>query len=105
MNFGTWVDVEGTYFDTTHFANCLRQFPFQGGGCYYLEGKVDVDFSFPSIVIQRMEKLPFIPDPRYEDETTHRYKIHKQIREDVSTTHRAPYPTEQEIGLPRHKMH
>jgi hypothetical protein len=28
MYFGTWIDYEGTYFDTVHF-------PFQGGG-YYL---------------------------------------------------------------------
>ena len=27
---------------------------------------------------------------------------HQQIKEDVSSTHRAPYPSES--GLPRHKM-
>jgi DNA polymerase-3 subunit alpha/error-prone DNA polymerase len=104
MNFGTWIDAEGEYFDTTHFVDCLNKYPFQGGGCYLLQGKVDVDFSFPSVVVERMAKLPFIPDPRYDDDPGHSYKVHKQMREDVSTTHRAPYPSESEIGLPRHKM-
>jgi DNA polymerase-3 subunit alpha/error-prone DNA polymerase len=29
MFFGTWVDHEGTYFDTTHFSDNLLQYPFQ----------------------------------------------------------------------------
>lgn len=104
MNFGTWIDVNGEYFDTTHFAAVLRQFPFLGGGCYLLEGKVDVDFSFPSIIIERMKKLPFISDPRYEGDKERMFKVHGKIREDFSTTHRAPYPSDSEIGLPRTKM-
>ncbi|WP_398456061.1 DNA polymerase III subunit alpha [Sphingobacterium thalpophilum] len=31
MYFGTWIDVNGDYFDTAHFANCLEKYPFQGG--------------------------------------------------------------------------
>ena len=104
MNFGTWIDPDGEYFDTTHFADCLSQFPFRGGGCYLLQGKVDVDFGFPSIVIEKMAKLPFVADPRYEDDEDKRYRVHQHIKEDVSTTHRAPYPGENEIGLPRHRM-
>ncbi len=68
MNFGTWIDSEGGYFDTTHFADCLTRYPFQGGGCYLLLGKVDVDFGFPTIVIEKMAKLPFVADPRYGDD-------------------------------------
>jgi DNA polymerase III alpha subunit len=104
MNFGTWIDPDGNYFDTTHFANCLKAYPFHGGGCYLLQGRVDVDFGFPSLVIEKMAKLPFIADPRYEDDKEKKFKIHQTIQEDVSTTHRAPYPSENEIGLPRHKM-
>ncbi len=104
MNFGTWIDPDGSYFDTTHFAKCLKEYPFLGGGCYLLQGRVDVDFGFPSLVIEKMAKLKFIPDPRYEDDKEKRYKIHEHIKEDISTTHRAPYPSEHEIGLPRHKM-
>ncbi|MDZ4757374.1 MAG: DNA polymerase III subunit alpha [Bacteroidota bacterium] len=104
MNFGTWIDAEGGYFDTTHFADSLARYPFKGGGCYLLLGKVDIDFGFASIVIEKMAKLPFVPDPRYEDDKDMSYKVHQQMREDISTTHRAPYPTESEIGLPRFKM-
>jgi DNA polymerase-3 subunit alpha/error-prone DNA polymerase len=104
MNFATWIDAEGEYFDTTHFADCLERFPFLGGGCYLLLGKVDVDYGFPSIVIERMAKLPFVADPRYSDDPDQKKKIQERMREDVSVTHRAPYPSESEINLPRHKM-
>jgi DNA polymerase-3 subunit alpha/error-prone DNA polymerase len=82
MYFGTWVDTEGEYFDTGHFTKSLEKYPFQGGGCY----------------------LPFISDPRYSNTSDRQYKVHQQIREDVSMTHRAPYPQEHQINLPRHKM-
>jgi DNA-directed DNA polymerase III PolC len=104
MNFGTWIDKEGTFFDTAHFADCLRAFPFQGGGCYLILGKVQVEYGFPTITVLKMAKLPFVADPRFADDKDLRQKIHDQINEDVSLTHRAPYPSEQEIGLPRFKM-
>jgi len=105
MYFGTWIDVEGTFFDTAHFSDCLKQYPFLGGGCYLLLGAVEVDYHFPTITVQKMAKMPFIPDPRYSvsDEKRH-YMAHQNLREDVSMTHRAPYPQEHEIGLPRHRM-
>ena len=104
MFFGTWIDNEGDYFDTAHFADSLKQYPFQGGGCYLLFGKVEVDFHFPTVTILKMAKMPFIPDPRYAHTNQKQYAVHEQIREDVSYTQRAPYPQEHEIGLPRHKM-
>ena len=104
MFFGTWVDVEGNYFDTAHFADCLKKYPFQGGGCYLLLGTVAVDYHFPTITIQKMAKLPFIADPRFSNSDKRQFTAHQNIREDVSMTQRAPYPQEHEIGLPRHKM-
>lgn len=104
MYFGTWVDVEGTYFDTAHFPDCLQTYPFQGGGCYLLLGRVEVDFSFPTITITKMAKMPFIPDPRFAADEKRAFDVHRQIREDVSMTHRKPYPQEHEIGLPRHRL-
>ncbi|MBL7867374.1 MAG: DNA polymerase III subunit alpha [Flavobacterium lindanitolerans] len=103
MFFGTWIDLDGNYFDTAHFSDCLKQYPFQGGGCYLLLGTVEVDYHFPTITIQKMAKMPFIPDPRYSH-SDKRFDAQKNIREDVSMTHRAPYPQEHEIGLPRYKM-
>ncbi|KLT68856.1 DNA polymerase III subunit alpha [Flavobacterium sp. ABG] len=104
MYFGTWVDNEGTYFDTAHFPDSLIQYPFQGGGCYLLLGTVEVDYHFPTITINKMAKMPFIPDPRYSDSKEHQFKTQNQIKEDVSNTHRKPYPQEHEIHLPRHRM-
>ncbi|BDU25157.1 DNA polymerase III subunit alpha [Flavobacterium sp. GSB-24] len=103
MYFGTWIDNEGAYFDTAHFPDSLTHFPFQGGGCYLLLGTVEIDYHFPTITIHKMAKMPFIADPRYMD-AKDQFKTQQLIREDVSTTHRQPYPQEHEINLPRHRM-
>ncbi|RXM41846.1 DNA polymerase III subunit alpha [Flavobacterium sp. YO64] len=103
MYFGTWIDHEGTYFDTAHFPDSLEKYPFQGGGCYLLLGNVEVDYHFPTITIIKMAKMPFIPDPRYMD-AKDQYKTQSQIKEDISLTHRKPYPQAHEINLPRHRM-
>jgi DNA polymerase-3 subunit alpha len=66
MNFGTWLDVSGHFFDTLHFPNTLRQYPFKGRGIYRLAGEVTNDFGVYSIAVLQMEKIPYIPDPRYE---------------------------------------
>jgi DNA-directed DNA polymerase III PolC len=104
MYFGTWIDANGEFFDTAHFTDSLAKYPFQGGGCYLLLGNVEVDYHFPTITITKMAKMPFIGDPRYSNDNDRQFKVHGQIREDVSMTHRAPYPQEHEINLPRHKM-
>ncbi len=65
MNFGTMTDVEGQFFDTVHFPPSLAAFPFQGKGCYLIQGKVVEDFGFPSLEVSRMAKLPYVRDSRY----------------------------------------
>ncbi|MEL6922821.1 MAG: DNA polymerase III subunit alpha [Bacteroidota bacterium] len=65
MNFGTWLDAEGQYFDTTHFPPILKRFPFRGKGFYRLTGVVVSDFGHLSIDVQRMQRLPYIGDERY----------------------------------------
>ena len=104
MFFGTWIDVEGNFFDTAHFADCLQKYPFQGGGCYLLLGQVEVDYHFPTITISKMAKMSFIADPRYASTEEKRFETQSQIKEDVSMTQRKPYPQEHEINLPRYKM-
>lgn len=104
MYFGTWIDAEGELFDTAHFTGSLKEYPFQGGGCYLLLGTVEVDYHFPTITISKMAKMPFISDPRYANADERQFKVHEQIKEDVSMTHRKPYPQEHEINLPRYKM-
>ncbi|WP_080779301.1 DNA polymerase III subunit alpha [Chryseobacterium phocaeense] len=104
MYFGTWIDVNGDYFDTAHFPDSLDEYPFQGGGCYLLLGTVEVDYHFPTVTIHKMAKIPMIPDPRYAYDQEKQYDIHGKIREDVSMTSRKPYPQAHEIGLPRQKF-
>lgn len=104
MYFGTWIDAEGDFFDTAHFTGSLKEYPFQGGGCYLLLGNVEVDYHFPTITVTKMAKMPFIPDPRYSNTDERQFTAHEKIKEDVSMTHRAPYPQEHEINLPRQKM-
>jgi len=65
MSFGTWLDEEGQFFDTTHFPPCLARYPFRGKGIYAIRGKVVEDFGFPSLDVIRMERLPFVKDGRY----------------------------------------
>jgi DNA polymerase-3 subunit alpha len=65
MNFGTWIDVEGYFFDTTHFPPALARYPFRGRGCYLILGKIVEDFGFPSIEVYKMEMLPYVKDGRY----------------------------------------
>ena len=103
MYFGTWIDNEGTYFDTVHFPDNLLQYPFLGGGCYLLLGIVEVDYHFPTVTISKMAKMPFVPDPRYMD-SSDQYKTQNQIKEDVSNTQREPYPQEHQINLPRFRI-
>ncbi len=65
MNFGTWIDCNGKFFDTTHFPPSLARYPFKGKGCYLITGTVVEDFGFPSLEVDKMEKLPYIKDDRY----------------------------------------
>ncbi len=97
MNFGTFIDFEGNYFDTTHFPDNLKKFPFKGSGCYLLLGTVVVDYGFPSIEIIKMEKLPLVADPRYSDSERDSYEVFKNVKVDHSKTHRAPYPSKKEV--------
>lgn len=104
MYFGTWIDVEGQYFDTAHFPDSLKKFPFKEGGIYLLKGIVEVDYHFPTVTIIRMAKMPLITDPRYSMDEQKSKEMEHSLREDVSMTYRNPYPQEHEINLPRTKM-
>ncbi len=65
MNFGCFIDPEGNYFDTTHFPQSLKQYPFKGAGTYLIRGKVVEEFGYPSLEVEKMVKLPVKPDKRY----------------------------------------
>jgi DNA-directed DNA polymerase III PolC len=59
MQFGTFVDHTGEFFDTVHFPPSLRKYPFRGPGIYLLLGKVVEEFGFPSVEIEKMARLPY----------------------------------------------
>ena len=65
MSFGTWLDEQGKYFDTTHFPPVLERYPLKGKGMYLLHGKVTTDFAFASLEVESLEKLPYRKDARY----------------------------------------
>jgi len=64
MHFGTFVDVKGEFFDTTHFPDSLRRYPFRGHGIYLILGKVVTEFGYASIEVEKLAKLPLQGDPR-----------------------------------------
>jgi len=65
MNFGCFIDHEGQFFDTVHFSGSLGKYPFRGSGTYLMLGKVTEDFGFHQLEVEKMAKLPVVPDPRY----------------------------------------
>lgn len=65
MHFGTFLDHTGEFFDTVHFPDIARAYPFKGRGVYLLLGRVVEEFGFPSVEVTRMAKLPLMADPRY----------------------------------------
>ncbi|MFT6828811.1 MAG: DNA polymerase III alpha subunit, partial [Roseivirga sp.] len=71
MQFGTWLDREGYFLDTTHFPPMVAKYPFRGRGIYELVGKVVEEFDFLSLEMIAMRKLEYIHDPRLALESRH----------------------------------
>jgi DNA polymerase-3 subunit alpha len=65
MEFGTWIDTEGHFFDTTHFHLSNQKNKFTGKGIYLIKGKVTLDFDFPNIEVIAMKRLPIVKDQRF----------------------------------------
>jgi hypothetical protein len=65
MHFGTFFDCKGQFFDTVHFPQVAKKFPFRGYGIYLITGKVVEEFGFASLEVERMEKLPIKKDSRF----------------------------------------
>jgi len=65
MHFGTFFDKDGEFFDTVHFPQSSKQYPFRGRGVYLMKGKIVEEFGFPSIEVEKMAKLPLVKDRRY----------------------------------------
>ncbi len=66
MHFATFLDDRGEMFDTTHFPETLKKYPFRGHGIYLLLGKVAEEFGYASLEVEKMAKMPLRQDPRDE---------------------------------------
>jgi error-prone DNA polymerase len=66
MHFGCFLDVRGEFFDTVHFPDSLKKYPFTGYGVYLIEGKVVQEFDYPSVEVHKLARLPYKADPRME---------------------------------------
>ncbi|MBM3404114.1 MAG: DNA polymerase III subunit alpha [Bacteroidetes bacterium] len=64
MHFGTFLDVQGEFFDTVHFPNTLKAYPFRGNGIYLIYGEITQEFDFSSLTVEKMAKMPIRKDPR-----------------------------------------
>ncbi|MFZ4520658.1 MAG: DNA polymerase III subunit alpha [Bacteroidales bacterium] len=64
MHFGTFIDVNGRFFDTVHFPKTVTAYPFRGDGVYLVKGKIVEEFGFPSMNVEKMAKMPLKGDPR-----------------------------------------
>jgi DNA polymerase III alpha subunit len=64
MHFGTFIDVNGHFFDTVHFPKTVTDYPFRGDGVYLVKGKIVEEFGFPSMNVEKMAKMPLKGDPR-----------------------------------------
>ena len=64
MNFATWIDADGKFYDSVHFPDNLKKYPFKGFGVYLMLGIVDIEFGYPLLRVQKLAKMPFKLDPR-----------------------------------------
>jgi error-prone DNA polymerase len=64
MHFGTFLDMNGHFFDTVHFPVSVKNYPFRGDGIYLVKGKIVEEFGFPSLEVEKMAKMPLKKDPR-----------------------------------------
>ncbi|MBI9068421.1 MAG: DNA polymerase III subunit alpha [Salinivirgaceae bacterium] len=60
MSFGVFIDYNGYWIDTVQFPYTATQYPFRGGGCYLIKGKVMEEFGFISIEASELHRLPNI---------------------------------------------
>ena len=60
MNFVTWTDCDGNFFDSVHFKDSLKIYPFRGEGVYLMLGKIDCEFNYPVLRVEKLAKMEFV---------------------------------------------
>lgn len=84
MQFGTFLDRDGHFFDTVMFPPVAARITFRGSGIYAIYGKVVEEFDFYSIEVKNMKKADYIQDPRYAEDnpqTMQRLEKHASLRD------------------------
>lgn len=69
MYFGTFIDIDGHWIDTVHFPDMAKTYPFIGGGCYHIKGKVTVAYDFLTIEVSYLKRLPLIDREQLQEVT------------------------------------
>jgi DNA polymerase III alpha subunit len=66
MHFATFVDVDGNLYDSVHFPDSLKRYPFRGDGIYLMYGKVVEEFGYAMIEVEKLAKMPLKANPVME---------------------------------------
>ncbi|UBZ09248.1 DNA polymerase III subunit alpha [Leeuwenhoekiella palythoae] len=78
MNFGTFLDLEGSWLDTVLFPEVAQRSAIYARGLYHIEAKVTTEFDFITLEVSKIKRLPYITDPRFatspSDTKTHSLK-------------------------------
>ncbi len=64
MQFAGFWDRELGLFDTVHFPDTVKRYPLRGSGFYRITGKVTEEFGTYSVEVHRLQKVPYLTDPR-----------------------------------------
>ena len=63
MHFATFLDDEGNLYDSVHFPNSLKYYPFQGNGVYLMYGKVVEEFGYAMLEVSKLARITITPNP------------------------------------------
>jgi DNA polymerase-3 subunit alpha len=63
MHFATFTDVERKLFDSVHFPDSLKNYPFSGNGIYLMYGKIVEEFGYAMIEVEKLARLPVQDHP------------------------------------------
>ncbi len=63
MHFATFLDFEGNLFDSVHFPDSLKAYPFQGNGVYLMYGKVVEEFGYAMLEVSKLARMPIYKNP------------------------------------------
>ena len=63
MHFATFLDDKGNLFDSVHFPNSLKHYPFEGDGLYLMYGKVVEEFGYAMLEVEKLARLSILENP------------------------------------------